>query len=120
MKTGEKQAKVRNEKGEVRKEQMSRPGVKLTLGDESEKGIYNLQRSVQDASCRGDSTRQICHDIAGAKSLWHLRGGHDSEVDQKILQGGITAKTSEGGNDDRDRRIEGSEKEDTRFGKSAL
>ena len=33
---------------------MSRPGVKLTLGGENEEGIYNLQRGVQDASCRGN------------------------------------------------------------------
>ena len=30
---------------------LSRPSVKLTLGGENEEGIYNLQRSVQDASC---------------------------------------------------------------------
>ena len=83
-----------------RTEAVSRPSVKLTLGDESEKGIYNLQRSVQAASCRGDYARQICRDITGAKSLWHSRGCHDSEVGQKIRQGGTAAKTSEGGNDE--------------------
>jgi len=36
------------------RKRVSRPGVKLTLGGENEKGIYNLQRSVQDASCRGN------------------------------------------------------------------
>jgi len=30
----------------VSSEQLSRPGVKLTLGGEHEEGIYNLQRSV--------------------------------------------------------------------------
>jgi len=35
---------------------LSRPGVKLTLGEGNEEGIYNLQRSVQGASCRGDQT----------------------------------------------------------------
>ena len=37
-----------------REREVSRPGVKLTLGGENEEGINNLQRSVQDASCGGD------------------------------------------------------------------
>ena len=37
---------------------MSRPGVKLTLGDENEEGICNLQLGVQDAGCGGDWARQ--------------------------------------------------------------
>ena len=41
-----------NENKEIGK--LSRPGVKLTLGEKNEEGICNLQRSVQDASCGGD------------------------------------------------------------------
>ena len=58
---------------------LSRPGVKLTPGGENEEGIYNLQRGVQDASCRGDQTRQIYNGITSAKSLWHLRNVHDTD-----------------------------------------